>query len=362
MGLTFAKSVRFGPVRFSFTGSGIGVSAGIPGLRLGVGPRGAYVAGGMGGFRYRQSLGGRRRTIPSSTNPVPVRSNPVLPDPLIVSSVEHEAKHVLELCEANADELVQSMNEQGGKADLWPFVLVALTMACFYLWNVDLAQRWPRYVVPLLVAASGAAVVFAYWRDRVRKLTVLFFEPDEFAQQRLDVIKSAVETAAKAVKLQSIATTARYGDTRYTAGATEGLHFGPASLYLGQAPGVAANLDVPILRSGKTTLAFFPDRVLAFQGKSVGAVNYGTLQAVSRPMRFVEESNLPHDATVVDHTWKYVNKNGTPDRRFKDNRQLPVCLYSHLELSTPSGLDMRFMASKDGLFDQLRDALQAAGS
>ncbi|RYF26114.1 MAG: DUF4236 domain-containing protein, partial [Comamonadaceae bacterium] len=37
MGLTFAKSVKFGPVRFNFSGSGIGVSAGIPGLRIGAG-------------------------------------------------------------------------------------------------------------------------------------------------------------------------------------------------------------------------------------------------------------------------------------------------------------------------------------
>jgi hypothetical protein len=57
VGITFAKSVRFGAVRFNFSGSGIGISAGIPGLRLGTGPRGAHISGGIGGFRYRKSLG-----------------------------------------------------------------------------------------------------------------------------------------------------------------------------------------------------------------------------------------------------------------------------------------------------------------
>jgi len=57
MGVSFAKSVKFGAVRFNFSGSGIGMSVGIPGLRIGTGPRGAYIGGGMAGFRYRRSLG-----------------------------------------------------------------------------------------------------------------------------------------------------------------------------------------------------------------------------------------------------------------------------------------------------------------
>jgi hypothetical protein len=42
MGLYFRRSVRAGPFRFNFSTSGIGVSAGIPGWRVGTGPRGAY--------------------------------------------------------------------------------------------------------------------------------------------------------------------------------------------------------------------------------------------------------------------------------------------------------------------------------
>jgi hypothetical protein len=49
MGLSFAKSVKCGAVRFNVSGSGIGVSVGIPGLRIGTGPRGAYIGGGLGG-------------------------------------------------------------------------------------------------------------------------------------------------------------------------------------------------------------------------------------------------------------------------------------------------------------------------
>jgi DNA polymerase-3 subunit epsilon len=47
MGWYFRKSLRAGPVRVNVSKSGIGVSAGVPGARVGVGPRGPYVAGGL---------------------------------------------------------------------------------------------------------------------------------------------------------------------------------------------------------------------------------------------------------------------------------------------------------------------------
>jgi hypothetical protein len=56
MGLFLRKSFRAGPVRFNISKSGIGMSTGVKGLRLGTGPRGAYVAGGRGALRFRQSL------------------------------------------------------------------------------------------------------------------------------------------------------------------------------------------------------------------------------------------------------------------------------------------------------------------
>lgn len=36
--------------------------------------------------------------------------------------------------------------------------------------------------------------------------------------------------------------------------------------------------------------------------------------------------------TLIETTWQYVNREGGPDRRFKGNRQIPVLLYSVLDL------------------------------
>src|SRR5438105_15780431 len=56
MGFYLRKSVRVGPLRFNLSGSGIGVSCGIPGLRIGTGPRGNYINAGRGGIYYRAAF------------------------------------------------------------------------------------------------------------------------------------------------------------------------------------------------------------------------------------------------------------------------------------------------------------------
>ena len=61
--------------------------------------------------------------------------------------------------------------------------------------------------------------------------------------------------------------------------------------------------------------------------------------------KFVEEEPLPADANVVDHTWSKVNKDGSPDRRFRDNHQIPICLYGHIELSSGTGLNEAYSFS-----------------
>lgn len=49
MGFYLRKSVRVGPLRFNVSGSGVGVSAGVCGLRVGSGPPCNYVHVGRGG-------------------------------------------------------------------------------------------------------------------------------------------------------------------------------------------------------------------------------------------------------------------------------------------------------------------------
>jgi hypothetical protein len=101
---------------------------------------------------------------------------------------------------------------------------------------------------------------------------------------------------------------------------------------------LATNIAVPSITSGKAGLFFLPDRLLVRDGKQFSDVPYSNLEVDATAIRFTESGRVPRDSQQVDTTWQYVNVNGGPDRRFKDNRQYPVMLYGELTLASPSGL------------------------
>ncbi len=57
MAFFIRKSFSTGPIRFNLSKSGVGLSGGIKGARIGSGPRGSYVHGGRYGLYYRERLG-----------------------------------------------------------------------------------------------------------------------------------------------------------------------------------------------------------------------------------------------------------------------------------------------------------------
>jgi len=55
--------------------------------------------------------------------------------------------------------------------------------------------------------------------------------------------------------------------------------------------------------------------------------------------RFIESgTGVPRDGVQIDTTWQYVNVKGGPDRRFKNNRRLPVMLYDRVTITSGQGL------------------------
>lgn len=110
-------------------------------------------------------------------------------------------------------------------------------------------------------------------------------------------------------------------------------------------PRVATNLSVVGIDVGEIKLFFLPDMVLYLQGNTFASISYGTLTVRQGTTRFIEDGSVPSDAVVVGQTWKYVNKNGGPDRRFKDNRQLPIAQYGVLEFISSGGLNIHLNTS-----------------
>ena len=58
-----------------------------------------------------------------------------------------------------------------------------------------------------------------------------------------------------------------------------------------------------------------------------------------RQQRFIEPKiSIPSDSKIVDSVWERVNKDGSPDMRFKGNFQTPVVRYGLFEFSNLNGI------------------------
>ena len=59
-------------------------------------------------------------------------------------------------------------------------------------------------------------------------------------------------------------------------------------------------------------------------------------------VRFTETGTIPKDSKIIDKTWAKVNKNGTPDKRFKGNYQIPIVKYGEIKLLTDTGVNEEY--------------------
>src|SRR5690606_34854834 len=82
------------------------------------------------------------------------------------------------------------------------------------------------------------------------------------------------------------------------------------------------NIKIPFIGLRNTELYFLPDKLLLKRNEKFAAIQYSNLDIDIAHVNFREYNRVPSDATVVDYTYKYVNKNGGPDRRFSYNPRI----------------------------------------
>ena len=105
---------------------------------------------------------------------------------------------------------------------------------------------------------------------------------------------------------------------------------------------------------------FLPDRLLVYDSAGIGSVPYSDLNVEGAPFKFVEHESVPRDAHQIDKTWQYVNKKGGPDRRFANNRELPVMQYGLLGFSSSNGLKAIFLCSRGEIATNFASAFSDA--
>ncbi|MBB1154682.1 DUF4236 domain-containing protein [Amycolatopsis dendrobii] len=329
--------VKVGPLRVSMSRAGLGASVGVPGFRVGAGPRGAYVTLGGGLVSYRATT---RSTAPSAP--------PLLPASDVVMA-DITGATTLEMAAADSSEFVSQLNDAARSMRRWPWVLVlALALAGASPWTL---------------LAGVPLTVWVFLKDRIRRTVVVFYDVQDAGEaRRFQGLVDAFGPVREARRAWHVVASGALSTTRQhkvNAGASALVKRHSLDRGIGGPPHLSANIAVPSLATGHRAAYFLPDRVLLREGKHYADVRYADLRIEADVQRFIESGSVPGDSRVVEHTWQYVNVKGGPDRRYKNNRRLPVLEYGSLRLSGPNGYRATFDFSTPRASSALAGSLRA---
>jgi len=326
MGWYLRKGFNFGPLRLNLSKSGLGYSFGVKGARIGVGPRGNYIHLGRGGVYYRQSLpraGGSPNEFRSDPSVEPIAVGTPIP------STPVEA-----LADSGGDQLLAEIRHKNSLARFAPVTTVVAGLIFFVFLFSDIPDYWKLLPIPLLIVGYWFLSQF----DRARKLVILNYRLDADAEKAYSALLSGLRELRKSSRLWRVTTRDAVLDRKYQAGASELVSRKAISLSEQSPRFLQVNVPVAQLRLVDQQLVFLADRMLLYHGAEVAAIHYSEITVENTRRTFIETEGVPGDSQVVGHTWRYVNRNGGPDRRFSNNQQIPEVLYAEIQLRTTAGV------------------------
>ncbi len=118
---------------------------------------------------------------------------------------------------------------------------------------------------------------------------------------------------------------------------------------------------VPNLQNSKGgDLYLYPGFILYRAAKEAFSVlDYHDVNSKGALIQFHEREGVPGDSKVVGQTWAKANKDGSRDRRFADNFQIPIALYGEIAFKSENGLWEEFQLSNPDRLQQFLKSLNA---
>lgn len=118
---------------------------------------------------------------------------------------------------------------------------------------------------------------------------------------------------------------------------------------------IDSNIKPICVNMTDTKMFLFPDRILFIQGELIKFIDYDGIKSSFSYSNFAESGTVAPDANIVDTSWLYVNKDGSRDKRFNNNRKIPICKYGVVALSS-NQLNLIFMVSNYRTIELLQES------
>ncbi|MEX0717016.1 MAG: hypothetical protein WD066_10525 [Planctomycetaceae bacterium] len=258
-----------------------------------------------------------------------------------VETVDHD-----EVClDTDLLAIVRDVARRRQRASLFPWT-VGICGGVILAWLLLLANADYPFLAFVLsaiivVPAVAFALVNTWHLDRSRKDVHLSYKIEGKGAIAFSRLNSALERISKSGQTLLFAGRRHFEDSRYTGGAANLPELKDIMCGRGRPPLLELDFDVWHVRAFNKDLFFMPDHVLIYDGARMGGVSYGNI-AIATRTEVTQGRNRARptaDAVVVGRTYRFVNNDGSPDRRFNNNCEIPLIEYGVLEISG-SGLDI----------------------
>lgn len=364
MGLRFRRSVRLFPgVRLNFSGSGISTTIGVRGMGVTLGAKGTYANVGLPGT----GLSYRTRISPAPGKAQPDWEGSVTPssipqpDPPFHSTAQTagvEQIHsgsVSTMTSPGLGELKRLINE----AALRRTVLTRAVSSSEELVRskerkLAFAQRFiirlfTQKAVPRLTSelAQARSVLGDEQAELEGCYISIDFGLDDASTGTFAALCRSFSVLSASQKIWDITESAATDRAKERTTATSRVNRSPVTFDLGQVDLIQSDYSSLRLQNASSLeIHLFPGFVLTKEtGSDFALVEWKDLRVEFSPIRFIEADPVPGDSEVIGHTWAKANKDGSPDRRFADNYQIPIARYGELWLRSSTGLYEAYMVS-----------------
>lgn len=335
MGLHYRKSIKLGGgFRVNISSSGVGYSWGIPGYRV------TRTASGRTRHTYSIPGTGIRYTEEHNQNS---NSQSLSPNQQNQSNNSYSNVHDIESSDitnfqaGEYEDFINSINTVIKLNKLSTLLSICIILAANPLF--------------LIIGIVGILLkIYVYVKGKIDVEYNFDSEKEIEYQKRIDAWKSLNNCD----KLWQISQTAKVNNKKTSAGAEQVIQRFPFTINTELPWYLKSNVEAIVLKFKKETMIVLPDKLLLIKKNGIGAIRYSSIKYDIYASRFIEEQQPPKDAEFIRNTWKYVNQNGQPDKRFKNNRQIPVYKYGKIELSSDEGLNAIIMCSNIQIVEEFK--------
>jgi len=359
--MRFRKRAKLFPgVYINFSGSGISTTVGVPGLSLSLSKRGTYLNTSIPGTglydRQRIDGGGRKEA-----------KNSIVVQPQVTEPSEEIGAIRTEQAEATTTEGLQDLKK---------------TLLDCYQERVDLQReiagtKNKLLVAKILLVLSYIFIIgfFVKWfkKNKDEKQEYLNDLQTQLGNCFVNIdmdIDSKIETqyARLLDSYKEMLSSTKIWDVTSSVSVDRAKTRSAASSAITRRPVKFGFNNIDIVKSKYDALHFenanggdlyiYPAFIAVVDAhKKFGLVDIRELDFNFHSQKFLEEEKVPSDAQLEGYTWAKVNKSGGPDKRYKDNHQIPICLYGEFSLTSNSGLNESYMLSNNEKSEKFASAM-----